>query len=308
MGHQCNVKIKDPFICESLGSLVLLRSKCISEPNLVFIYIIYRGISAEACKNAGGAFYQTPCVTLKETVVSRPSRFDLELPFGGSCDNDMQCLYTSYVSALPDHQDFSFKNITRDECVKFCQSLPDYSSQVGLQIDQTCTCVYQNNKLPSRELLPVYARASLPPFILTNQIGMSLGIRPNIECDSSDDLIIESQVSDLHTMDEWSMEVSRKSGRDLSSSRASFSMHERSWSSVDESSSHTNTSKCLSLLKFCHCLYLTFSFLLNADSASLPRLNFKLQWMLALPQIIGHLLILTTQLSVSRRRLPTVGL
>jgi hypothetical protein len=162
------------------------------------LFCLHRGISAEACKNAGGVFYRTPCVTLKETVDNRPLRFDLESPFGGLCDDAMQRLFTSFVSASTNHNDFPFES-TRNGCAKFCQSLPDYSSLVGLQIDhidQLCTCIYPNNKLPSRDLLPEYAKASLPPFILTNQNGMSLGIRPNIECDASDDLIIESQVSD----------------------------------------------------------------------------------------------------------------
>jgi hypothetical protein len=59
-----------------------------------------------------------------------------------------------------------------------------------------CTCVYKNGKLPSTELMPAYATPSLPIFTLTSSIGMVLGLRPNIECDSATELTIETQLSD----------------------------------------------------------------------------------------------------------------
>jgi hypothetical protein len=38
------------------------------------------GISEEACENAGGKWFRTPCITLKEAIDNRPPRFDLDNP------------------------------------------------------------------------------------------------------------------------------------------------------------------------------------------------------------------------------------
>ena len=95
-------------------------------------------------------------------------------------------------------------------CLKFCQSLPNYSSQTGMMIkyevrpekfseDATvegCTCLYPKGNLPSNEILPSHAIPSTPAFTVTNSDGMALGLRPKIDCDSEDDLDIETQLSD----------------------------------------------------------------------------------------------------------------
>lgn len=81
------------------------------------------GISNEACENAGGKWYRTPCITLKETVDQRPSRFDMKNPIGGTCQDNSKRLDTAFVSALIDHEEFPFEG-TLDGCVKFCQSMP----------------------------------------------------------------------------------------------------------------------------------------------------------------------------------------
>jgi hypothetical protein len=130
VADQCNARTKALFICELIAKLFDFNSMTFAKDT---VNLLHRGISAEACKNAGGVFYRTPCVTLKETVDNRPSRFDLESPFDGLCDDAMQRLFTSFVTASTNHNDFPFES-TRDGCAKFCQSLPAYSSLVGLQI------------------------------------------------------------------------------------------------------------------------------------------------------------------------------
>ena len=66
------------------------------------------GISAEACENAGGEWFRTPCVTLKETIDNRPSRFDLDAPMDGDCQYNLDCLETVYVSVSTFHDNFTF--------------------------------------------------------------------------------------------------------------------------------------------------------------------------------------------------------
>jgi len=115
------------------------------------------------------------------------------------------------VSVSTSHEDFPFQeNDDTKSCFKFCQSLPNYSSQTGMMVKHqtprsndgkivdalSCTCLYQNDKLPSRELLPSYATASPPTFTLTNSDGMALGLRPNVGCNSEEALGIETQISD----------------------------------------------------------------------------------------------------------------
>ena len=171
------------------------------------------GISEEACENAGGEWYRTPCVTLKETIGSRPAKFDLENPMDGTCQDALDRLETAFVTVSTNHPSFPFQLNGDDtkSCFNFCQGLPKYSSQTGMMIKHqtrrsddgqivdalSCTCLYQNNKLPSRELLPSYAVSSPPKFTLTNSNGMALGLRPNVDCNGNDiDLSIETQVSD----------------------------------------------------------------------------------------------------------------
>eukprot|EP00956_Cyclotella_meneghiniana_P018598 scaffold31081_cov20-Cyclotella_meneghiniana.AAC.1 len=146
------------------------------------------GISDEACENAGGTWYRTPCVTIKETIDGRPSSFE-----------------TAVVSASTGDGAYPFE-ATLDGCHEFCRSLPDYSAQMGMMTHQTeasseisdCTCIYRNEKLPSRDSMPSYSKPSLPKFALTNSDGMALGLRPNIDCNATDDLMIETQIADIN--------------------------------------------------------------------------------------------------------------
>jgi hypothetical protein len=56
------------------------------------------GISREACDNAGGRWYRSPCITLKQCIDDRPPRFQLEAPQAGSCQGLGQS-DTVYVSS-----------------------------------------------------------------------------------------------------------------------------------------------------------------------------------------------------------------
>ena len=171
------------------------------------------GISSEACLNAGGEWFRTPCVTLKETIDSRPAKFNLEDPLDGTCQDNLKRLETAFVSVSTSHIDFPFKENEDGAagCFRFCQSLPGYSTQTGMMVKHegsrsydgrivealSCTCLYQNDMLPSRELLPSYATLSLPTFTLINARGMALGLKPKVNCNADDiDLSIEAQVSD----------------------------------------------------------------------------------------------------------------
>eukprot|EP00956_Cyclotella_meneghiniana_P016363 scaffold25814_cov57-Cyclotella_meneghiniana.AAC.3 len=160
------------------------------------------GISDEACENAGGNWTRTPCITLKETIDERPSRFDLNNPVEGNCQTALHRLDTAFVSASTSHKDFKYQG-----CVEFCQSLPDYSVMTSMETarktsisstkeDTECTCFYPNDKLPSRELMPTYVTTSPSKFTLVNSNGMALGLRPKIDCDAADELTIETQVGD----------------------------------------------------------------------------------------------------------------
>jgi hypothetical protein len=148
----------------------------------------------------------------------------------GSCQESIDRLETAFVVASTAYEDFPFE-ATHHGCLKFCQGLPSYPEQISMAVlarpnltfspthhpsfsptnqatdhqDSTsnllqgadiCTCVYENGKLPSRELMPAYAIPSLPMFTLTSSTGMALGLRPNINCDSATELTIETQLSD----------------------------------------------------------------------------------------------------------------
>eukprot|EP00956_Cyclotella_meneghiniana_P025766 scaffold54371_cov51-Cyclotella_meneghiniana.AAC.2 len=161
------------------------------------------GISDEACENAGGKWFRTACLTLKDTIDNRPSRFDLDNPIDGSCQDNLNRLETAVVSASTAHSDFPF-GATQNGCHEFCRSLPDYSQQIGMMTHRIesedtlsyCTCIYRNDKLPSRDVMPSYSKPSPHKFTLTNSDGMALGLRPKIDCDATDDLMIETQVAD----------------------------------------------------------------------------------------------------------------
>ena len=95
------------------------------------------GISAEACENAGGEWFRTPCVTLKETIDNRPSQFDLDAPMNGDCQYNLDRLETAYVSVSTTHANFIFTNDKGndvDRCAKFCESLPNYHSQNSMMV------------------------------------------------------------------------------------------------------------------------------------------------------------------------------
>ena len=90
----------------------------------------------------------------------------------------------------------------KDGCMKFCGGLSTYASQTGMMTHgndtdtDSCTCIYPNGILPSREVLPNYAILSPPGFTLINSMGMALGLCPNINCLSEDELNVETQVSE----------------------------------------------------------------------------------------------------------------
>eukprot|EP00956_Cyclotella_meneghiniana_P019773 scaffold34361_cov94-Cyclotella_meneghiniana.AAC.1 len=123
----------------------------------------------------------------------------------GTCQDNLKWLETAVVSASTSDVDFPFE-ATLDGCHEFCRSLPDYSMQVSMMTHQTevnsqmsdCTCIYRNDKLPSRDAMPSYSKPSSPKFTLTNSDGMALGLRPNIACDTDEDLMIETQVADAN--------------------------------------------------------------------------------------------------------------
>ena len=167
------------------------------------------GVSDEACENAGGKWIRTPCVTLREAIDNRPSRFDLDNPLDGSCQDNMGRLETAFVSFLSDdgngisdmsdHIYFQNKATAQDGCLKFCQSLPNYSLQTGMRSHgSSCTCLYENGNLPPRHLLPSDAYVSPPKFALTTSNGMALGLRPRIDCNAANDLMVETQLTDVN--------------------------------------------------------------------------------------------------------------
>ena len=126
------------------------------------------GISEEACENAGGKWFRTPCVTLKETIDDRPARFDLDNGVLGSCQTTIQQLTTAYVSASVSHANFTFAN-NELGCNEFCRGLPGYANQLAMMrydstsfVDTSCFCIYQNGAVPSVDALPEYATRSPP--------------------------------------------------------------------------------------------------------------------------------------------------
>mmetsp|Transcript_6098 Transcript_6098/g.13359 ORF Transcript_6098/g.13359 Transcript_6098/m.13359 type:complete len:2718 (-) Transcript_6098:69-8222(-) len=154
------------------------------------------GISEEACKNAGGKWYRTPCITLQSCVENRPPRFDLEAPSGANCQDSLRRLNTAFVSTSTSLVNFTFGNSTTG-CFKFCQSLPDYPLQIGMGIEGTessaskCVCLYDNGKTPRKTLLPEYATRSPPIFFLTDATGkLALGLSQKMIC-ASDEISVE---------------------------------------------------------------------------------------------------------------------
>ncbi len=92
------------------------------------------GISKEACENAGGNYFRTPCVTLKETIDNRPPKFNLDSPVDGDCQDSLQQLNVAYVSAQTGHANFPFES-NKIGCNDFCRSLPGYTDQVAMMAE-----------------------------------------------------------------------------------------------------------------------------------------------------------------------------
>jgi hypothetical protein len=63
--------------------------------------LFHLGISQEACENAGGRWYRSPCITLKQCIDDRPPRFQMDYPQTGSCQANLGKLNTAYVSRTP---------------------------------------------------------------------------------------------------------------------------------------------------------------------------------------------------------------
>ena len=151
------------------------------------------GISEEACENAGGEWYRTPCRTLHDCIDDRPPRFDLEAPpLDGSCQNTMGKLNTAFVSSSTAHANFTFAK-TMDGCFHFCRNLTDYPLQIGMEVEglesgndiaDKCVCLYNNGQVPSKEILPEYATRSLPKFSLKDAATgkLALGLRHKSDC------------------------------------------------------------------------------------------------------------------------------
>ena len=93
------------------------------------------GISEEACENAGGKWYRTPCVTLQECIDDRPPRFELDAPQADSCQDNLKQLNVAYVSAPMSHDEFTYDS-DENGSFKFCQSLPDYPLQIGMEVEE----------------------------------------------------------------------------------------------------------------------------------------------------------------------------
>ena len=170
----------------------------------------YRGpwhlqISLEASENASGTRFWTSCIILRETIDNWPSRFNLTDPVYDSYPDAAKPIATTFVSANTNHENVTFKHTNLGR-LGFCQSLLSYSSQTGTVINhedshakfsndvsiKSCTCVYPNDNLLYNKILPSYAFPSLPAFSGTNSNGMALRLRQKIDCDSEDDLDIET--------------------------------------------------------------------------------------------------------------------
>ena len=108
------------------------------------------GISEDACTNAGGKWFRSSCDTLKEAIDDRPSKFDLENPITGTCQDAQGGLNVAYVKASTSHADFTF---TSDEigCNEFCRSLPNYADQVSMMVERTVRVEPQHMILPNLE-------------------------------------------------------------------------------------------------------------------------------------------------------------
>lgn len=157
----------------------------------------HTGLSDEACSNAGGEWFRTPCLTLKACIDDRPPRFDLHNSMEGSCQDTLGTLDTAFVTISTDLYDPGTTNNTKS-CLHFCQSLPGYSNHRGMMIDEGsandyCVCLYENHLLPGSDTLPEYATRSPPAFSLKSSTGeFALGLSRS-NCTSADKITIEVQ-------------------------------------------------------------------------------------------------------------------
>lgn len=164
---------------------------------------IHLGISEEACENAGGKWFRTPCITLQETIDNRPARFNLTAPVATSCQDALVQMNLAYVATSTDHVNYTF---TKDGtgCNEFCRMLPDYSNQLAIMTELSssssseitqCVCLYQDGLAPSIVKVPEYATRSPTRFYLTKPSdGTTLGIPGGYDCTASE-INIEAQVN-----------------------------------------------------------------------------------------------------------------
>ena len=135
------VRLKTSFLCTrdtwTAYSLFTLPKCCTSlqyDPNLMVCNNsgpLHLRILEDSCNNAGGKWFRTPCITLKEAIDVRPFKFDMDNPVSGNCQDSLLQVNTAYVEASTDHMNFTF---TSDEqgCNEFCRSLPDYTNQIAM--------------------------------------------------------------------------------------------------------------------------------------------------------------------------------
>lgn len=142
------------------------------------------GISDEACENAGGEWFRTPCVTLKEAIDKRTPKFDLDtvtdlVTFVIKSEQ----LTTAYVST--DNTTYT-GNAT--DCNVFCRRLQGYNTQKAMMMtSDTCICLYQDGMVPSASSLPDYATYSPPKFYLSDSTnGLALGLPSGYDCNAGD--------------------------------------------------------------------------------------------------------------------------
>ena len=96
---------------------------------------IHLGISEEACENAGGKWFRTPCITLKEAIDARPFKYNISNPVPGICQDGLLPVNTAYVEASTHNTNFAFTSDAHG-CNEFCRSLPDYTKQIAMMTAQ----------------------------------------------------------------------------------------------------------------------------------------------------------------------------
>ena len=92
---------------------------------------LHLGLSEEACENAGGKWFRTPCITLKEAIDARPFKFNISNPVPSGCQDALLQVNTAYVKASAHHTEFPFDS-DEQGCNEFCRSLPEYTAQIAM--------------------------------------------------------------------------------------------------------------------------------------------------------------------------------